>query len=91
MRYYYALFNRFTISMRKDAVLDCAHPGACDKGVAYWVGRMKRQLSKIDPQDIAKELAEYGAWDENELQDHDANLQRIVWTAANDIREDKKW
>jgi hypothetical protein len=34
-------------------------------------------------------LKEYGAWDRQELADHDQNLQRILWLAACDITEQK--
>ena len=33
-------------------------------------------------------LSEYGAWDADELANHDDNLERIVWLAANDVAED---
>ena len=45
------------------------------------------QLAKLDPKLLAKELSEWGAWDEAELADHDQNLQRILWLAACDIAE----
>lgn len=32
-------------------------------------------------------LFHYGAWDTDELSDHDANLRRLVWIVAGDIRE----
>ena len=43
------------------------------------------RLAKIDPAILRDELREYGAWDENELADHDQNLQRLLWLAAGDI------
>ena len=38
---------------------------------------------------IRAELKEYGAWDEIELADDDANLRRLIWAAANNIAEDE--
>jgi len=45
-------------------------------------------MKKINPADIAAELKDYGAWDETELADYDANIQRILWIAAGNIREE---
>lgn len=38
-------------------------------------------------QDSIKFLSSYGAWEPEELQDLDSNLDRIVWLAALDCRE----
>lgn len=69
-------------------ILDCSHAGQCDQDVEYWIGKL--DLSHIDPAKLALELAEYGAWDQGELSDHDANLARLVWNAANDLSEEIK-
>ena len=49
--------------------------------------KIRRQLEKINPEDLKRELREYGAWDDEELADHAQNLQRILWIAAGDITE----
>jgi hypothetical protein len=36
---------------------------------------------------LSAELKEYGAWDAEELADHEQNLQRILWLASGDITE----
>jgi hypothetical protein len=41
----------------------------------------------MDPATLAAELREYGAWDDDELSEHDANLERILWLACGDISE----
>lgn len=66
-----------------------SHSGQCVDDIAYLrtIPRIRRQLDKIDPEALRKELKEYGAWDENELSDHDANLSRILWIACGDIVE----
>lgn len=33
-------------------------------------------------------LRGYGAWDEEQLKDHDENLTRILWLACGDILEE---
>ncbi len=63
------------------------HQGQCDADIAYLrqEPRIKRQLAKIDPALLRDELREWGAWDDDELSDHDANLDRILWLACGDI------
>ncbi len=63
------------------------HSGRCDDDIAFLRNepRIKRQLDKLDPDLLRNELREYGAWDGDELADHDANLDRILWLACGDI------
>lgn len=51
---------------------------------------IKRQLKKIDPSALREELLQYGAWDYDDLLDHEANLERILWIASCDIKESKQ-
>jgi hypothetical protein len=69
----------------------CSHPGPCDADVAELrrAPAIKRQLEKLDPKLVAGELREYGAWDDEELADHDQNLTRLLWIASNDITEEQ--
>lgn len=66
-----------------------SHSGPCDDDVATLIKRPKfrSQLDDIDPDMLRAELKEYGAWEDAELQDHDTNLQRILWLAAGDIAD----
>ena len=68
----------------------CSHQGDCLPDVQETVGHdsMASQLEKIDPDVLRSELAEYGAWDDEELANHDDNLERIVWLASNDVAEE---
>jgi len=69
-----------------------SHQGQCDRDVAEGrkIPSIRRQLAKIDPALLRAELKEYGAWDETELADHDANLDRLLWLAAGDIVEESR-
>lgn len=65
------------------------HQGACDNDIAALRMKpyIKTQLECIDRETLARELREYGAWDSEELADHDANLDRFLWLACGDIQD----
>jgi hypothetical protein len=90
-KYAYASFNRFEIRLKIDDALSVSHSGQCDDDVAALlrVDYVAKQLDKIDPAAIAAELREYGAWDDEQLADHDDNLARILWIAGGNIREEQ--
>lgn len=64
-----------------------SHSGQCDQDVAYLraLPEISAQLEKLDPVLVVSELEEWGAWDEEELKDHDQNLSRLLWLACGDI------
>ena len=65
------------------------HSGDCENDVNHLmqIPAIKRQLNKLKPALVIKELQEYGCWDDVELSIHKANLQRILWLACGDILE----
>lgn len=69
----------------------CSHSGSCDNDInkAMKMPIIKKQLDKINPNDLASELKEYGAWDEIELSNHEENKARILWIACGDILDGK--
>jgi hypothetical protein len=81
--------GRIELQMTKNEAANCAHSGQCDNDVMALSKQRKiqKQLDKIPPELLAEELKEYGAWDSEELADHEQNKQRILWLAANDIME----
>lgn len=83
----YTYFNRFELNITKEQAKIGSHQGKCDDDIAYLLTlpQIARQFKKISPADIAAELKEYGAWDETELSDHEANKARILWIACGDI------
>ena len=85
---YYGNYIYCLVITRKEANIG-SHQGQCDDDIAYLrtVPRIRRQLAKINPELLRKELKEYGAWDDEDLADHDANLSRILWIACGDIVE----
>lgn len=64
-----------------------SHAGACDGDIAglRTLPQIRRQLAKLEPENLRLELTEYGAWDEQELADHEANLLRWLWISCGDI------
>lgn len=86
----FASFNSFELQMTYAEAESCSHVGSCDVDVMILLDtpKMKRQLKKIAPEKIAKELREYGAWDDEELKSEADNHMRIVWIAACNITEE---
>ena len=85
-----AYFERFTIQLTRADAESVSGPGSQDENVKA-LSRcvyVMLQLVALDPAAVAAELGEYGAWDGEELTDHDQNLQRILWIAGCNIREE---
>lgn len=79
-------YASFSLAFTPDEVSACSHSGDCLEGVRAVV-RDAQGLSDI-PQDLIREaLKPYGAWDEYDMEDEDANLERLVWVAACDCRD----
>jgi len=83
-------FNRFEISMTLEQAQGAAHSGDCDADVDALLPAMRAQLAGIPDDDLAAELREYGAWDEDELHDRAFNETRIVWIAAGEIASESE-
>lgn len=81
--------GKIEFQMTLEQAQSMSHSGSCDDDVS--AGRdilgIREQLAAIDPKTLRDELAEYGAWNDTELSDHDANLDRILWLAAGEIAE----
>lgn len=80
------------IELTMDQAESASHQGKCDDDVLALskVPAIAAQLEKIDPEKLKAELNESGAWDAEELQDHQQNLQRILWIAAGQIKEENQ-
>jgi len=81
--------GRIELRMTLTQAESMSHSGQC--GADVNTGRecpsLAAQLAAVDPAALRAELKEYGAWDADELSDHNANLDRILWIAACDIQE----
>lgn len=78
-----------TLLVTLDDAASCAHPGDCGNDVRELslCSHITTQTEEWDPEELAAELDEYGAWDEYELSDHEQNIQRMLWIACNDVAE----
>jgi hypothetical protein len=79
--------GRIEFRMTMEQAKSASHSGQCDDDVRALskVPAIAEQLAGIKPEDLREELAEYGSWDDDELADHDQNIQRILWLAAVNI------
>lgn len=82
--------GRIEIQMTLEQARGASHSGDCSDDVLALSQepRIARQLAKIDAEVLRRELEEYGAWDAEQLADHEENLQRILWLLACDVREE---
>ncbi len=85
----YASLNYFDLYFTRQDVDSMPTCGQCDDAVKIIAKKpyIKRQFANIDNSKLIKELSEYGAWDNVELQDKQANIERIIWIACGDIKE----
>ena len=82
--------GRLEIEMTLEQAESASHQGRCDDDVASLVEELRGQLDKLDKEKVKESLKEYGAWNEEELSDHEANLQRLVWIASGDMVEEAR-
>ncbi len=68
----------------REALEDCGASGDASEAVAYVIGNFEI-TGDVDA--CSDFLKGYGAWDASERQDHDVNLQRLVWLAGCDLCE----
>lgn len=82
--------GRIELQIPKSLVSVGYHQGDCEAGVKELMAKpaIAKQLEKIHPDSLVLVLQEYGAWDKNELKDHQSNLQRLVWIACGDLQEE---
>lgn len=68
----------------RDALLDCGASGDASEAVAYVRENFDVSGNETNCRDM---LRQYGAWEEDELADHDTNLNRLVWLVGCALRE----
>ena len=88
--WYSSSSGKIELQITKAQAASCSHQGDCyaDVEILRKNPKIARQLREIDPLELIQELKEFGAWEDEELQDHEINLNRILWSACCDIDED---
>lgn len=83
---------RIELQMSLQEAESASHQGQCDDDVKALseLPHIAAQLADIDADTLRQELKEYGAWDADQLADHEQNLQRLLWLAAGDIVEEAR-
>jgi len=86
-----APFNYITESLNitKAVANECSRSGDNEYSVNYYMNlpKYRKQLLKLDKEQVRNELNEYGAWEDDELENHEDNLQRLFWLACGNISD----
>jgi hypothetical protein len=84
-----APFNYITESLNitKAVAKECSQSGNNEYSVNYYMNlpKYKKQLLKLDKEEVRNELNDLGAWEDNELKDHNNNLERLFWLSCSNI------
>ena len=68
-----------TRQLPPECIADCSGSGDKTDNVKFWV----EELNFDGPVELFKEYLDgFGAWDDEELKDHEENKQRVLWTWA---------
>lgn len=87
-----AYFNYIgSIELKKQIWYCIPRQGAADKAIEalLTMPEVREELKDINPDKLRTELREYGAWDDEDLEDHETNLARILWIAAGNLFEEE--
>ena len=92
LRYWCSSRAQFELQLSLEDAQSASQPGKdADEDVRALIALpyVAEQLERIDAALLASELEEHGAWDAEELADHEANLRRLVWIASCDISQEQ--
>jgi hypothetical protein len=83
--------GRIAFQLSADCVADICQSGNNGPQVFFWRQQddVAAILGAVPPDLLASELRGYGAWDDDELSDHEKNLDRLLWLAAWQIHEER--
>jgi len=86
-----APFNYITESLNitKAVANECSRSGDNEYSVNYYMNlpKYKKQLLKLDKEQVRQELNDLGAWEDDELKNHEDNLQRLFWLSCGNIMD----
>jgi hypothetical protein len=69
-----------------------SHSGDCEDSVRALLSEpaIAKQVAQWDMGKVRRALAEYGAWDAQELADDDMSRVRMLWILAGDLADDSE-
>lgn len=73
------------ITLPGDCIDDCSSSGDVSESVKYWVRRLGFDAPESSTRAYLKST---GGWDDDELSDHETNVERLLWLIACDISEE---
>lgn len=91
-QYVYAVWgNCKELKLRQSDLDSIPRHGPADEAIDVLVKEphIAEQLDAYDADDIRKELKEYGAWDDEELQDDEQNRKRLLWVLIGNLQEEQ--
>jgi hypothetical protein len=84
-----APFNYITESLNitKAVANECSRSGDNEYSVNYYMNlpKYKKQLLKLDKEQVKAELNDLGVWEDEELENHEDNLKRLFWLSCGNI------
>lgn len=80
-----------SIELPVEIIEMCPTSGSADNAIAEMrkLPEVIAEVAGIDPDKLRMELTKYGAWNAEELANHEDNIDRILWIACCDIQEGK--
>ncbi len=80
------------IAITKQDAINCSGSGDNSPAILDLLKKpyIKKQVATLDAIQLAKELKEYGAWDSEELKNHNENIIRWLWISCGDIIDNLK-
>jgi len=88
MQWWCTSSGRIELRLKLDDAAIGYHGGLCDDDIAYLrtLPYIADQLKALDENLVRDEVAQYSDWDTD---DHDANLNRLLWIACGDLEEEQ--
>ena len=88
--WYSSSSGHIEIQLPGDCLLSIAQSGDNERDVMTSLGLdpVRSEINNLDSDDIRDELREYGAWDDEELADHERNKMRFLWIAAHNVADE---
>lgn len=78
-----------TLNITKAVANECSSSGNNEYSINHYMNlpKYKKQLSKLDKTEVRNELNDLGVWDDDELENHNDNLQRLFWISCGNITD----